>query len=60
MIVTVEEINGLYIIVDDGVHRFMDDSTFEQLMNVEVGDDLEVDIDVLMNGFGIELSKIVR
>ncbi len=58
MIVTVEEINGLYIIVDDGVHRFMDDSTFEQLMNVEVGDDLEIDIDVLMNDWHLLSEKV--
>lgn len=45
--VTVEKINGLYIIVNDGVHRFMNDSTLEQIICLNAGDDIELDVDEL-------------
>lgn len=45
--VTVEEINGLYIIVNDGVHRLMNDSTLEQITSLNVGDDIELDVEEL-------------
>ena len=54
MMATVEAINGLYVIVTDGTHRWMNDSTFEQLMALEVGDRIEIDEDELADYWLLE------
>ena len=47
MIYNVKEINGLYIIITDGIHSYMGDSTFEQLTCLNVGDEIELDAEDL-------------
>lgn len=47
MNVVVEAINGLYIIVNNGERRLMNDSSFDQIMNVEAGDILDLSSDEL-------------
>ena len=48
MIYSVKQINGLYIIITDGIHDYMNDSTLEQITNLEIGDELELDADDLL------------
>jgi uncharacterized Zn finger protein len=51
MIYTIKAINGLYIIISDGLHEFMKDSTFNELTSLNVGDELELDMEDIENSW---------
>lgn len=53
MLVTVEEINDLYIVVNDGAFKYMKDSTFNEITNLNKGDELEIDAEDLEKKFWV-------